>query len=462
MTMLRVRHMHTLRIAASARASLRTDGILRSPVLIVPSRLYSVSPDPGVKNTSPSSSKPSIPRNSSGRLDEGYLSFTKSSLYKLTLPLAPYSEASTSPASKINSDAMQRFNCNGPHNSADAANTWEQQVERGEEPFVRQDSNDGTQSEGPQRVIFLLHSGQPLSYVSNLIRAEGPEAKSGTQSSKHDKPDESEGQSKVMPNQLGDPSITFHTSLKSRRRWSPATGVGDFLREAARVGSFTIAIGDRKVNVNVPTFEERTRFLRASLREKTKRIERLAHVKDECDRIARRATQRYAFAGAGIMTSWWLTVGLLTFKTSLGWDVMEPVTYLTGFGMVIGSYLWFLWHNREVSYRTVMTETTSRRQHMLYSEQGFNVDAYHELISEAKALRRAIKRVAWDYELDWDQGDTEAGRNAPRALEIVRREEERDRGRMHREEESEKAEDDAFAQVDDDADGRPDRKPLNT
>ena len=125
-------------------------------------------------------------------------------------------------------------------------------------------------------------------------------------------------------------------------------------------------------------------------------------------------------------------------ETPLGWDVMEPITYLTGFGMAIGGYLWFLWHNREVSYRTLLTETTSRRQQKLYAERGFDIDVYQELINDAKGLRRAIKRVAWDYELDWDQGNTAAGRNSQRALEIIRREEERDRRRRHREEGDEK------------------------
>ena len=81
-----------------------------------------------------------------------------------------------------------------------------------------------------------------------------------------------------------------------------------------------------------------------------------------------------------------------------------------GFGMVIGSYVWFLWHNREVSYRTVLTETTSRRQQKLYGERGFDMDRYNELIEEAKGFRRAVKRVAWDYGLEWDQGETEAGK----------------------------------------------------
>lgn len=245
----------------------------------------------------------------------GYLAFTKSLLYKLTLPLTPPSRDSPSPAFKIESESKQSYESNGNGNGSDANvdTTWEQQVEKGKEPFHRRDSDGGKHIEGPQSVVFLLHSGQPLSYIANLIRAEQPETEPGIEASKQEKQtDERKLARSRSP--LGEPPITFHTSMQSKRRWSPSTGIGDFLREAARIGSFTVVIGSRKVRVIVPSFEERTRFLRSSLHQKTKRIERLAHVKDECDKVARRATQRYAFAGAGVMASWWLTVGTLTFS----------------------------------------------------------------------------------------------------------------------------------------------------
>ena len=204
--------------------------------------------------------------------------------------------------SEINSDLPERDHVNGGENRSGVSDTWEEQTERGEEPFARHKNTEHEKSDEPGSVIFLLHSGQPLSYIANLIRAEGPDM--GSKSSV----------SKQSPSPLGDPPITFHTPVQSKRRWSPATGIGDFLREAARAGNFIINIGSRRVRVNVPTFEERTRFLRAALHEKTRRIERFSRIKDECDRIARRTTQRYAFAGAGIMSAWWLTVGVLTFS----------------------------------------------------------------------------------------------------------------------------------------------------
>ena len=302
-------------------------------------------------------------------------------------------------------------------------------------------SADGCYDESdPCSVIFLLHSGQPLSYIANLIRAERLNDETSAAWISREGADEWIGS---PPRNI--PPVSFHTRLHDDRRWSPSTGIGDFLREAARVGSFIVRIGNRRVVVNVPSFEDRTRFLRASLHSKTADIERLARLKDQCDRIAHKATQRMALGGAVILGMWWVTVGVLTFSkqtdyymrcsfttysrsldTGLGWDTMEPITYLTGLGTVISGYLWFLWHNREVSYRSVLTETTSRRQQKLYVERGFDVERYHELIDEVKELRKAIKRVAWDYELTWDQGNTSAGKHATRALGIIRNEEGRE------------------------------------
>ena len=119
-------------------------------------------------------------------------------------------------------------------------------------------------------------------------------------------------------------SISFHILPDSEKHWSQATGIGDFLREAARVGKFTIRIGDRQIVVHVPSFEDRTRFLRASLHAKTRQIEKLEIVKKECDRLARAETQRVAFAGAGVLGVWWVAVGYLTFRKNF---IYHPIQF---------------------------------------------------------------------------------------------------------------------------------------
>lgn len=81
---------------------------------------------------------------------------------------------------------------------------------------------------------------------------------------------------------------------------------------------------------------------------------------------------------------------------------MEPVTYLVGLSGIMAGYLWFLYHNREVSYRSVLHATISRRQLALYEAHGFDMDRWQELLDEGRQLRREIKNVADEYGVEWD------------------------------------------------------------
>lgn len=252
---------------------------------------------------------------------EGYLAFTKTSLYKLTLPLA-------SPKSTVSHNVPPNFavtkGSDGGSNLSEALESnsegdeesWEQKVENGDRPVAKRrvDSSATSEEQAHEQprvhsVVFLLHSGQPLSYISSLIRAEEPEGLS-EDDFKHSR--RTNGKRSEDP--TGSPPITFHLGNSDGQRWSPSTGIGDFMREAARVSSFVIRIGDRSISVKVPSFEDRTRFLRATLHAKTREIEHLAQLKGTCDKEAKKATHQMAIGGAGMLGTWWATVGYLTFR----------------------------------------------------------------------------------------------------------------------------------------------------
>ena len=62
-------------------------------------------------------------------------------------------------------------------------------------------------------------------------------------------------------------------------------------------------------------------------------------------------------------------------------------------------YLWFLYHNREVSYKSALNLTISRRQTKLYQAKGFDLQRWEHLIEEGNALRKEIKAVAGEYDV---------------------------------------------------------------
>lgn len=111
-------------------------------------------------------------------------------------------------------------------------------------------------------------------------------------------------------------------------RWSSSTEIGDFIRDAARGQEFAIEIegAPEEIRVGVPSFNDRTYYLRMRLRKTSKKIIEMADVKKECDRLAHKAAQNVAGAGFAGVVGWWGVVYYLTFQTELGWDVMEPVT----------------------------------------------------------------------------------------------------------------------------------------
>ncbi|CEL05378.1 hypothetical protein ASPCAL06496 [Aspergillus calidoustus] len=325
-----------------------------------------------------------------------------------------------------------------------------------------------------ETIAILVHSQQPLSYLERLIQAElssieedGFERRPGVsfiafQFEEHairPRKARSKGKkSSVDPSQemeveevavaddkgQGHPEETrppneeldTYSSLRQAQpnngegtdqryvRWSHATEIGDFIRDAARAGEFIVAIegapaGLDQIRITVPSFEERTHFLRMRLRKISDRIRTIAEIKHECDKLAHRGAQRVALGGFGVLASWWYLVYKLTFETDLGWDTMEPITYLASLSTLMGGYLWFLYHNREISYRSALDFTINARQKKLYQLKGVDLQLWENLIYEANALRREIKTISADYDTEWDEKLDEKDE---RVIEVLKQE----------------------------------------
>ncbi|KAF7586402.1 hypothetical protein BBP40_008939 [Aspergillus hancockii] len=204
-------------------------------------------------------------------------------------------------------------------------------------------------------------------------------------------------------------------------RWSQSTEIGDFVRDASRAREFIVSVdggpsGSHQIHVGVPSFNQRTHFLRMRLRKISRGIHRIADIKYECDALAHRGAQRVAVGGFGILAVWWILVYKLTFETSLGWDTMEPVTYLASLSTLMGGYLWFLYHNREISYKSALDFTINARQKKLYEKKGVDLQEWESLIDEGNLLRREIKTIAAEYNVVWDEKKDEQDESVTEAL----------------------------------------------
>jgi hypothetical protein len=103
-------------------------------------------------------------------------------------------------------------------------------------------------------------------------------------------------------------------------RWSTSTEIGDFIRDAARGKEFEVEIqgAPDHIRVGVPSFKDRTHFLRMRLRKTSRKLADLASVKQECDVAAHKGAQTVALGGFGVLVAYWYIVYRLTFETDLG------------------------------------------------------------------------------------------------------------------------------------------------
>lgn len=311
---------------------------------------------------------------------------------------------------------------------------------------------------------MLIHPQQPLSYLERLIQSEVPRIRDENgrdrppsvsfiapqleQDAIRPKKALYEG-SEAEARKLGGPGGEADAAVERRRRaddaddtysylrgaepdqeqrfvrWSQSTEIGDFIRDAARAEEFIVSIegspaGLGHIRVTVPSFDERTYFLRMRLRKISRRIQSIAEIKHECDVVAHRGAQRVAIGGFGVLSFWWYLVYKLTFGTDLGWDTMEPVTYLASLSTLMGGYLWFLYHNREISYRSALDFTISARQRKLYQARGVDLRMWESLIDEGNTLRKEIKNIAAEYDVDWDEIQDEQDERVTNALKKER------------------------------------------
>ncbi|ODA83846.1 hypothetical protein RJ55_02362 [Drechmeria coniospora] len=308
------------------------------------------------------------------------------------------------------------------------------------EPEHIEASSEGRKEWGDKAVeplALLIHPNQPLSYLERLIQAEMPPMRVRGREKLPEIVFRAEGERKKgterpIDDGRGGAHVAAHSGLgcqgPARRdttwvRWSGSTEVGDFIRDAARRREFAVAIEGhpRALRVAVPSFEDRTHYMRLRLRTMSRQVEVMAGVKKECDELAHKGAHRLAEGGFVLLSSWWGVVYYVTFHTDMGWDLVEPVTYLAGLASIMGGYLWFLFISRDLSYKAAMKLTVTKRQKALYQERGFDPQRWEQATHEANLLRREIRTVATEYDVAWDEMKDLGGERIKDALERERK-----------------------------------------
>ncbi|WVO16424.1 hypothetical protein L204_104100 [Cryptococcus depauperatus] len=286
---------------------------------------------------------------------------------------------------------------------------------------------------------FLLHPSQPLSHLSRLIAGSLPSpfshssitylALTGTEKDVSPQLRNPEN----PPQDSGDWADRDEGGPYLRERkgdgrwqevtWSQSTDLSDFIKQSCLNEKFKIVITPPKstgsskslersdrlelepdeitLEVIIPSFASRTHYIRKRLLTLTRDLDRLTRQKKEIDLAAHKGAQRLAVMALGGGVLYWGTVIRFTFFTDAGWDIMEPVTWATGFAALLSSAAFLIYHNREVSYSSLLDLSISARQRRLYAKAGLNLEHWTELVAEAKELRKEVERIARDYDIEW-------------------------------------------------------------
>ncbi|OCL00384.1 uncharacterized protein K441DRAFT_702331 [Cenococcum geophilum 1.58] len=216
----------------------------------------------------------------------------------------------------------------------------------------------GCEAERLEPLVLLVHPQQPLSYPERLVQPELPTIKDG---------DKEKILNKEQTGKLNRKSPDEAAALRG--------GHGE-----GRVESYS-GLGHE-----APTDKNEQRkfdiLLAQRLRNTSKKISAMADIKRECGQLAHEGAQRVAMAGFGVLCGWWYLVYRLTFETD---------RYLMGLSTLI------------VSYRSAMNFTISKRQSKLCAARGFDLRKWQGLIEEGNTLRRDIKAVANEYDVERDE-----------------------------------------------------------
>ena len=84
-----------------------------------------------------------------------------------------------------------------------------------------------------------------------------------------------------------------------------------------------------------------------------------------------------------------------------------------------------------------MNFTISRRQSKLYEARGFSLKRWEALIEEGNALRREIKAVATEYDVDWEELEDEKVEKVRAALKEGEKKKERKKEEIEGQEDDE-------------------------
>ena len=119
----------------------------------------------------------------------------------------------------------------------------------------------------------------------------------------------------------------------------------------------------------------------------------LSNQKKEIDDRATTFTKRIVVGALAYLVAQATVVAKLTFASRLGWDIMEPITYLVTFMTAVFGLGYFSVSRKDYMYETVWDQLQEKRQKSLYLKDNFDLINYEAMLDELAKKEERLARM---------------------------------------------------------------------
>ena len=119
----------------------------------------------------------------------------------------------------------------------------------------------------------------------------------------------------------------------------------------------------------------------------------LSNQKKEIDDRAATFTKRIVVGALAYLVAQATVVAKLTFASRLGWDIMEPITYLVTFMTAVFGLGYFSVSRKDYMYETVWDQLQEKRQKSLYLKDNFDLINYEAMLDELAEKEERLARM---------------------------------------------------------------------
>lgn len=213
---------------------------------------------------------------------------------------------------------------------------------------------------------------------------------------------------------------SFHatTSVNMPTRWSLSTEIHSFIGDASKTRSFNINISTSPtrppstiIHISLPSFSNRTAYLRSELRILEPDLLALTNLKLECDAVAYRSVQKQSKLASAfvcftlplllITVIHFLQPALLALSGSpLHWNFRDLYTVIPYLILVFGNMLLlagftYMWSAYRSTVQGHAPDSAVVRE--VYLGRGFDLVKWETLQKEDKRIRNEIRKLAVEY-----------------------------------------------------------------